>query len=256
MFQILLTPAAGKRLIAKAVCVRNDIQDALKNHTLVIVAGSTNGYVAEEILKVTGRNTEFNRGRFFRGVTLPPTNKTTDTGRLPDESGFPGDVVMVKGEWRKGTTVFDVVDSLRSGDVIVKGANCIDSNHKRAGILIGDPQGGTIAAILRAVIGKRTGLVIPAGLEKRVYGDLDAITKMLNNPFSTGPRMMPVTGDLVTEIEAVKLLFGVNATLVAAGGVCGAEGAVWIAVDGEPDKLDVAKKALSEIKKEEPFQIV
>lgn len=79
---------------------------------------------------------------------------------------------------------------------------------------------------------------------------------MLNNPASTGPRMMQVSGDIVTEIEAIELLFGVKATLVGAGGVCGAEGAVWIAVDGESDKLEVAKKALSVIKKEEPFQLV
>lgn len=164
MFQIVLTPAAGKRLIAKAVCARDDIQKVLKEHTLVIVAGSTNGYVAEEILNATGVNEGFNRARFFRGVTLPPKIKTTDTGRLPEESEFSGDVVLVKGTWQKGTTVFDVVDLLRSGDVIIKGANYVDCNHNRAGILIGNPEGGTIVAILRAVIGKRAGLVIPVGL--------------------------------------------------------------------------------------------
>jgi hypothetical protein len=141
--QFLITVSAGKRLIAKALTNHPLIQNTLKNGTLVIVAGTTNGYVAEEILKTLGYSA-FSRKRFFRGITLPPSKKVTNEGRLADESEFPGDVVIVKGVWHKHRTIADVVDSLKEGDVILKGANALDSFGKRAGLLIGHQKAGTI----------------------------------------------------------------------------------------------------------------
>ena len=255
MFQILLTPSAGKRLIAKSILMQKDIKSAIDSKTIVIIAGSTNGYIAEELLKVIGQVDGFNRKRFFRGVTLPPAIKTTESGRLPDESSFPGDVVIVNGIWEKGKTLFDVVDNLQAGDIIIKGANCIDGNRKRAGILIGHPKGGTITAALQAVVGKRAKLLLPVGLEKRITEDLDTIANLLNSPDSTGPRMLTVSGKILTEIEAIELLFGLKAKLVAAGGVGGAEGAVWLAIQGNSDKMEEVKAILKEISGEEQFQI-
>ena len=255
MFQILLTPSAGKRLIAKAILEHSAIKNAINSKTIVIIAGSTNGYIAEEILKSIGQENGFNRERFFRGITLPPSIKTTESGRLPDESDFPGDVVLVKGIWQKGKTIFDFVDNLQAGDIIIKGANCIDINRRRAGILIGHPKGGTIATAIQAIVGKRVKLLLPVGLEKRVTDDLDTIANLLNSPESTGPRMFTVSGEIITEIEAIELLFGLKAKLVAAGGVCGAEGAVWLAIEGDSDKIEKAIPIMEEIAKEPQFQI-
>jgi hypothetical protein len=70
---------------------------------------------------------------------LPPWQETTAEGRLPDESGFPGDVIGVNGVWQRGRTIFDVVDDLREGDVILKGANALDLERRRAAVLIGHP---------------------------------------------------------------------------------------------------------------------
>ncbi|MCW4053637.1 MAG: hypothetical protein NWE84_01785, partial [Candidatus Bathyarchaeota archaeon] len=67
MKQFLVTPSAGKRLIAKALATHAAVSNALKNGTIVIVAGTTNGYVAEEIFKTLGGFTVFSRKRFFRG---------------------------------------------------------------------------------------------------------------------------------------------------------------------------------------------
>jgi len=83
MFQILLTPSAGKRLIGKATVASPSFTGALKHKKIVIIAGTTNGYVAEEFLSATGQSAGFNRSRFIRGITLPPAAKTTATGRLP-----------------------------------------------------------------------------------------------------------------------------------------------------------------------------
>jgi len=117
MNQFVVTPAAGKRVIAQATATLPRVQAALASGTVVIVAGTTNGYVAEEILKNLGQSAGFDRSRFFRGITMPPGRPTTETGRLPDESQFPGDVVIVSGEWRRGMTIFDIADDLKEGDV-------------------------------------------------------------------------------------------------------------------------------------------
>ncbi|MGE5574969.1 MAG: hypothetical protein ACM3UL_02440, partial [Ignavibacteria bacterium] len=97
MKQFLITPHAGKRPIAKTLTKHPAIVKALKNGTLVIVAGTTNGYVVEEILKTQKIVGEFSRKHFFRGITLPTAKTVTAEGRLTDESKFPGDVVIING---------------------------------------------------------------------------------------------------------------------------------------------------------------
>ena len=232
MLQIVLTPAAGKRLIGRAVARHPAIETALVSGTIVIIAGTTNGYVAEEILKDIGQAGEFSRKRFFRGITLPSGKPAAGTGRLPDESAFPGDVIIRQGQWLRGKTIFDIVDELGEGDVILKGANALDVERKRAAVLIGHPRCGTIGAALSVVCGRRVRLLMPAGLEKRIAGNLDEIAVRTNAPGAAGPRLLPVPGEVITEIEAVFLLTGATAEMVAAGGVCGAEGAIWLAVRG------------------------
>ena len=255
MFQLVVTPSAGKRLIAKATIECASVKNAINKGTIVIVAGTTNGYIAEELLIKTGQSKDFNRKRFFRGITMPPSIKTTDTGRLPDESQFPGDVVLVNGLWDKGKTIFDVVSELKEGDVIIKGANCLDLVRNKAGILIGHPKGGTIVTALQAIVGKRVKLVLPVGLEKRISDDIDEMARFLNDPGSSGLRLLPVLGEIITELEAVEILFELKAKLIAGGGVCGAEGAVWLSIAGEKEKEEKAKKILDEIATEKSFAL-
>src|SRR5665647_1070203 len=113
MKQFLITPQAGKRLIARTLANHPAITKALKNGTLVIIAGTTNGYVAEEILKTHKIANDFSRKHFFRGITMSQTQKVTAEGRLADESKFPGDVVIIKGVWQKNKTIADVIDNLK-----------------------------------------------------------------------------------------------------------------------------------------------
>jgi hypothetical protein len=255
MKQFVLTPAAGKRLIGLAAAAHPAVQTALKSGTVVIVAGTTNGYVAEEILKSLGQADGFNRNRFIRGITLPSARPVTEMGRLLDESQFPGDVVITGGKWQPGMTIFDAVDNLKEGDVILKGANAVDLSRQRAAILIGHPKGGTIMTALQAVIGRRVRLVLPVGLEKRVSGDLDQLAALLNTPGASGLRLFPVSGDIITEIEALALLSGTTATLVAAGGVGGAEGSIWLAVSGTSEEEEAAQKVLKQVEGEPPFTL-
>ncbi len=253
MKQFLITPSAGKRLIAKTIANHPAINKALKNGTVVIVAGTTNGYVAEEILKTHKIANDFSRKHFFRGINMPPTKKVTAEGRLADESKFPGDVVITNGVWQKGKTLGDVIDSLKEGDVILKGANALDLTRRQAAILIGHPKAGTIGLALPAVAGRRVRLIIPVGLEKRVNGDLNTLAAKLNAPGAGGYRLLPVPGEVFTELDALRALTAAEVELIAAGGVCGAEGACWIAVTGEEEQETFAEEIIASVADEPSF---
>jgi len=253
MKHFILTPAAGKRLIGKAIAKHTEVVKALKQNTVVIVAGTTNGYVAEEILSAIRQEKEFKRNRFHRGIVLPPAHPENHPGRFYDESKFPGDVVVRKGVFVKGKTIFDVIDELREGDIILKGANAVDLIHKRAAVLIGAPKAGTIGASLPASIGRRVRLIIPVGVEKRIFENLDELAAKMNEPGTKGPRLFPVTGEVFTELDAISLLTGAHASLVAAGGVCGAEGSVWLTVSGKPSQEKAAETLIKSVAKEPLF---
>ncbi|MBP7342756.1 MAG: hypothetical protein PHG54_04065 [Smithellaceae bacterium] len=255
MKQFVLTPAAGKRLIAKAVARHPQVQSALEKKTVVVVAGTTNGYVAEELLACVGQGGEFRKDRFFRGIILPPHRPQREDGRFPDESGFPGDVVIREGVWLQGKTIFDVAADLRAEDVVIKGANALDLANRRAAILIGHPQAGTVGAILPAHYGRRVRVILPVGLEKRVSGSLDDLAARINAPGVPGPRLLPVPGEVITELDAIALLTGAKAQLAAAGGVGGAEGSVWLLIDGDPAEEKEALALLQSIACEPAFTV-
>lgn len=252
MKQVIITSQAGKRLIGKALAVNPTVLDAAKNNTLVIIAGTTNGYIAEELLKTLGIN-GFSRKHFFRGLTLPPTLQLSTEGRLIDESQFPGDVIITKGEWQKEKTIHEVIDTLKEGDVIIKGANALNLEHKQAAILIGHPTAGTIGVTLPAVVGRRVKLFIAAGLEKRVHSNLYSLAEKINTPGTNGYRLLPIPGQIFTELDAITQLTGATAELIAAGGVCGAEGAIYLSIHGSKQQEKNAEKILNQIIAEPPF---
>ncbi len=243
--QFILTPAMGKRLIGQAMAQHPTIQAVLGQGTLVIIAGTTNGYVAEEVLRATGQLEGFSRKGFRRGLVLPPGGKA-------EGAQFGGDVVLVEGQWQKGLTIFDAVDSLKAGDVVLKGANMLDVLRGQSAVYIGDGKCGTIGAALQAVIGRRVQLIVPVGLEKRVVDDLADLAELVNAPDAEGPRMLVMPGESFTELDALEQLTGATAVLLGGGGIGGAEGCVWIGVRGTPGQLDHAAELIKALAAEPP----
>lgn len=262
--QQFLTVAAGKRLIAKGVLALPSVARAWESGTIVVMAGSTNGLVVEECLRKAGMEPAFVRTAFVRGVTTAPGRKIPErVGAYENASAegadgspgekktvFPGDLVIERGVPRFDQTIFEVASALKAGDVVLKGANAVQLSRNQAGILIGHPEMGTIGPILQSVLGRRVGLVLPVGLEKRVEEDINDLARLMNGPDTSGVRLLPVVGEIVTELEALRLLTDVSARLVAAGGVCGAEGGVWLALTGSADQLAEAAQLLRAIARE------
>ena len=253
--QYPLPPAAGKRLIAKALVGHPWVKDVLRDGRLVIVAGTTNGYVAEEILGHLRQAVGFNRRYFFRGLTLPPALIAAMAGRPPDAGRFPGDVVIDMGVWQRAKTLSEIAPALGPGDLILKGANALDLAAGRAASFIDFPDGGPTAAILPAVLGRHARLLVPVGLEKRVTGDLLELDQRLAGAEDKGLRLCPLPGVVFTEIDAIALATGARATLVGGGGVAGAEGSIWLAVEGTQEQMAQVEALLRKVLLEPAFAL-
>lgn len=247
MKQFCVTTAMGKRLIGKGMAAHPEIRRVLGGGTLVIIAGTTNGYVAEEILRSLGQDEGFSREGFRRGITAAPGAQTI-------KAELAGDVVIVDGRWQRGKTIVDVADDLRSGDVVLKGANAFDG-HGQSAVQIGNPQGGTMFAALPAVIGRRAQLIVPVGLEKRVLEDVRVLAQRCNAPGAEGPRLFPMPGEIFTELDAIKLLTGAEACLLAAGGIYGAEGSSWLGIDGTAAQVEAAAHLIRSVANEPPCRV-
>jgi hypothetical protein len=247
MKQICVTTAMGKRLIGKGLAQHPDIKAVLEKGTLVIVAGTTNGYVAEEILESLGQADAFSRIGFRRGMTVAP-------GAQVPNVEFPGDVVIRDGQWQQGTTIFDVADELGADDIILKGGNAFDALGQAA-VHVGHPQGGTILAAVTAVVGRRSRLIVPLGLEKRVFEDVNVLARRCNAAGTEGPRLCPIPGEIFTELEAIKLLTGAEALLLAAGGTYGAEGASWLGISGSDEQVQAAAALIQSVADEPACQV-
>ena len=70
------------------------------------------------------------------------------------------------------------------------------------------------------------------------------------DPDNEGPAIWPITGLIFTEIEALEVLCGVQAILIAAGGVAGAEGSVRLLIEGMDEDVEAAVELVKSIKGE------
>jgi len=245
--KFFLTPSAGKRLIAKALIAKLEVQKAIMEHTVVIVAGTTNSYLAEEALNFISDVDGFDHRGFFRGIVKPahftPASKVE----------FIGDVVIEKGKWLRGKTIHDVGESLTKDDIIFKGANVINLTSYEAAVIIGNPKAGTMADIISAVIGRRVRLIHPVGVEKRVDSSISALIRKCDAPESLGFRLCPTPGIIFTEFDAIRELAGAETEIMAGGGVCGDEGGCYFVSQGTSEQLVEISRLVNEISVTPPF---
>ncbi len=179
------------------------------------------------------------KGEYVAGRTLPSGVPGERLGR-----GQYPDIVLKQGQQVEGATVLGAVAEMGPGDVCIKGANALNYPQQVVGVLIGHPQGGTIGGLYGTVVSRKITLIIPVGLEKLVYEDIDALSRASRqtdvHPAHSVVSLFSFTGTIVTEIEAFAMLCGVRARLLSAGGVAGAEGAIWLLLEGDQRALDNA----------------
>ncbi len=243
--QVFLTPAGGKRLIALALSRQEEVLNAMKNRRVVVVAGTTNAYLAEELLHQIGEG-DFDIHGFFRGII----RREAIPGSL---KRVKGDVVIDHGVWQKGATIHDVGDALQEGDLIFKGANAVNLQTGEAAVLAGNPTSGTMGVIYRAVVGRRAKLITPVGVEKRVYEPISRLCLLCNSPDAVGERLAPSFGTVFTELDAIHSLTGCEPHLVAGGGVCGCEGGAFFQCVGSAEQLSSLREWIALANREPMF---
>jgi hypothetical protein len=242
------TPSESKRLIAKGVAAMPEVRLALSQGEVMVAHGSTNVYVAEELLGCCPQREQFISGQVINGVLC----QTAPEEKPPIIRISHGQLMGPK------PTMEETLRDFGATGVFIKGANAVDPEGN-AGVFCAHPQGGTIGYAYGIISARGLQLVVPVGLEKLVPSvpkaarHLGQETLYYHSGLKVG--MLTITnGIVVTELQALRILFGVTAVHVGGGGVNGSEGTVVIAVEGEQAALDRAIQCYEGIKGEPPLK--
>jgi hypothetical protein len=234
---IVLNPSESKRLIARAVAHIAEVKQALKQGRLIIGNGTTNAFIAEELLGQPVAKWCYAAG-VIAGGRLDVTEQDTRLPPIALKHGKP-----FQSGW------LELLREFERGDVFIKGGNAVDPEGN-VGVLLGSDTGGTVGQMFGTVAARGAFLIAPVGLEKLIPDVLEAARHCgtsstdIADGIPVGMAVLP-NAHLVTELEAFEILFGVEAWHIASGGVSGSEGAVTVAVEGAAaavkDAFDLAE---------------
>lgn len=250
----VFTATESKRLIGKAVARMKEVKTAFKQANIMIGHGSTNVYVLEEILGKENLLKLMNPSVFLSGIVVRGTLCSTLGSEKPP-------IVLIK----KGMvippppTMSEMLREFKADSVVIKGASAIDPEGN-AGVLVSHPEGGTIGWSIGTILARGIQLISPVGLEKLVPSVKQSVSLCGQETFDyvQGKRvgMIPLSNaKVVTEIEALKILTGVDAYHVASGGVNGSEGSVTLVAEGSKEAVHRTIKLVESSKGETPLNV-
>lgn len=240
---VSLTPAESKRLIAKGVAALPEVRRALEKGLVVIARGTTNAFVAEEVAGVKIEP----KCHYAAGIIVD--------GEL---SANPPGIRMKPIVLRQGKPVdmstAQALEEFGEEDVLIKGANAVDPEG-HVGVLAAGERGGTVGEALPVVLPRGSYFIVPVGLEKLIPSVEQAAraTGIFRFKYSTGlpAGLVPIPNALVvTEVQAFRVLTGVGAVPVAAGGIAGSEGTVVLSLEGEEAQIGRVLSLVKSVKGE------
>ncbi|MEO5340089.1 MAG: hypothetical protein H7837_06150 [Magnetococcus sp. MYC-9] len=232
---VVLRPEEGQRLIGQAVAGLPQVRARTRSGRMVIVGGGTTRHVAWALTGEDPGLEGFAVGWVRDGLL----------GETPKAGRGPGPFLFEEGRLSRGWPA-PLLEQFVCGDVYIKGANALDPQGNAA-VLIGSPTGGTIGAALAILLARGGELILPVSLQKTIpsvpaacgllgHGRLD---RVMGVPVGYMP-IMAGCATLVTEVDALRLLCGVQATPVAAGGVADCQGAMVLHLHGSPIQVENA----------------
>ena len=238
-----LTVAEGKRLIAKGIANHPQVKERMKKGTIVILTGSTNTYIAEELVNLSEPH-----GSFVLGYITPAKGTPNfKEGVTPTK-----DITIIDGEW-VDVPYEEALKNAKKGDIVFKGANMMNYEKKQTALCIGSTDGGPA----RRVRETEADLFIPIGLEKETSGDLSVFVDLLTNKPEnvSAPRIWlhPSDAIIYTEIEAIKTVASVNVIPFAVGGIAGREGGISLAIYGQQEEVQKALDIVASVQGEPSF---
>ncbi len=252
---VTLTVAESKKLIAKAVVKHPVVVKARADHTIVLGDGTTNAFVLAELIQES-----VDPGTFVSGIICPEGPCVSGVAR---KAGVSSCRLFIKGIERKDVDLEDVLTGLGADDVFIKGANALDPEG-RVGVIVGHAECGHagVGRLWTRTVSQGIPVVMPIGLEKRIPCSVyEAASKVgiKTVQYSTGEHFglfIPHGNVIViTEIEAIRDLTGAEASVVSAGGVNGAEGALVFSIDGSEEQIAKVIGLVDEVKGVPPIEV-
>jgi hypothetical protein len=248
----VLTPAESKRLIGKAVANMQEVKHAKEHAKILIGHGSTNVFVAEELLGKESLSKLFPRNTYLSGAVMRGTLCTIPAGEKPPI------LVLNRGTPEPpAATMAEILRDFGHDSLFIKGADAVD-HEGNAAAFMAHPEGGTIGWAIGTILARGIRLIVPVGLEKLIPSIRKAVSHCGQQTFDycQGLRvgLMPLSGaSVVTEIEALRILAGVDSFHVASGGCGGSEGAVVLVAEGPREAVEKAINIIEPIKGEPPL---
>lgn len=238
--QVTLTVEEGKEIIALGILKHPMMLNSIKNGKIIFKGGTTVSKITEKLfslpLRISGRITR-------RGTVSSLTALNS-----------PHSVLLEKGKWKNvDENIVKEVKGLTGNDLIICGANAIDYKG-RAALMAGSPGGGNVGESMSSWYSEGMSILIPVGIEKMIPGDLDEIIKKTSRTGKTlswgmAVGLMPLDGEIFTEVEAIKKLADVDCFAIGSGGLAEAQGANTFEILGseaELEKIIVILKATKE----------
>jgi len=146
-----LTVAEGKRLIAKGVANHPAVKSKLQKGIVIITSGSTNTYIAEELVHLNAPH-----GSFMTGNITPQGTPGVNEGleRIPN-------ITLIDGK-KADLDYEEALKQMGEGDIIFKGGNLLNYERNQAAVCIGAPDGGTTKRLRSVTTGDgKAKLIVP-----------------------------------------------------------------------------------------------
>ena len=237
--QITLTVTEAKWLIAKGISVLPEVRNALQNGKIILKGGTTVSAIAEELA----------------GVPLKISGRISPRGaRAGQHREIKGHCVLLnQGQVQIADEALkEIVETLKQNDVVIIGANAIDIEGYAA-MCMGAPLGGPPGEVIVGLMGNGAKVIIAAGLEKLIPGRIkDAVMASGRNAIHQAHGMavslVPLVGQVFTEKDAITALGDVTCTVIAKGGIDGAEGSTTMVIAGEPSEVTKVACVINKVK--------
>jgi hypothetical protein len=241
-FQVTLTVAEGKKLIAKAVCALPEVRRARDQGRLLLMGGTTVSAVSEELgfggMWISGR---------IDAHGCRATTRAAGPDTAPHNWLISGGVAT-----SADADIGETVCGMTRDDVVVVGANVLDMQG-RAAVAFAGLAGGGRGRALQLVACQGIPTIVAVGLEKLVPGTVARAVQVSGRVAPDGAMgcavgLHPVDGKVVTELESFQILYGVTPTVIAGGGLSGGEGSKTFVLEGTEEQVRAAARGVRGIK--------
>lgn len=208
---------------------------------VILCEGSTNLAIASELFGQDLPCQSFTSGMIIGGVLCNSAREVR--GRFPLVA-YKGQLVDLPYE--------KALEHFHRETVIIKGANAIDADGF-VGVIVSGYSGGSIAKVIGTSVSQGLRIVCPVGLEKTVFSVPRAARHSGGKLFdySMGADIgifVLAHADVVTEIEAIRILSHADAVHLASGGIGGSEGSVVLCIEGQRDEVTKAVAIVEALK--------